>query len=93
MLSKDEIESIRKQYAGLYEGDTDFHELADQALLALYFAERERELTSLCATVYQVVGAADGPVEVLDNLLDAAYGRPLRHSTLAGLPWTPKGEK
>jgi hypothetical protein len=46
-------------------------------------------LRALCAAAYQVVGAADGPVEMLDNLSDAGNGDPLRHDPGAGLPWVP----
>lgn len=53
-------------------------------------AECERNhLRELCAAVYQAVGAADGPVEMLDNLNAAANGQPLPHKPGAGLPWAP----
>lgn len=52
-------------------------------------ARQIRQLRELCATAYQVVGAADGPVELLDNLSAAANGDPLPHDPMAGLPWTP----
>jgi len=42
----------------------------------------------LCATAYQVVGAASGPVELLDNLSAASNGECLPHDTSDGLPWT-----
>lgn len=45
-------------------------------------------LRKLCATAYQVVGAAYGPVELLDNLSSAASGEVLPHEPGAGLPWT-----
>jgi hypothetical protein len=47
------------------------------------------EHETLFATAYQVVGAADGPEQLLDNLAAAASGRPLPHDPGAGLPWTP----
>jgi hypothetical protein len=47
-----------------------------------------QELRELCATAYQVVGAASGPVELLDNLSAASNGECLPHNTSAGLPWT-----
>lgn len=47
------------------------------------------DLEELCAAAYQVVGAADGPVEMLDNLSAAASGNPLPHSPYAGIPWCP----
>ncbi len=54
-------------------------------------AERDA-LRSLCAAAYQVVGAVDGPLEMLDNLLAAANTMPLPHEPHAGLPWTPNAE-
>lgn len=42
----------------------------------------------LCAAAYQLVGAVDGPVEMLDNLNAAASGKFLQHDPYAGLPWT-----
>lgn len=45
-------------------------------------------LRKLCSAAYQVVGAADGPMEMIDNLFEAASGRSLRHDAMAGLPWT-----
>ena len=47
-----------------------------------------QELRELCATAYQVVGAASGPVELLENLSAASNGERLPHNTSAGLPWT-----
>lgn len=49
----------------------------------------EQSLRDLCAAAYQVVGVADGPVEMLDNLWAAAEGEPLPHDPGAGLPWSP----
>jgi hypothetical protein len=49
-------------------------------------------LRSLCAAAYQIVGAADGPVRMMDNLSAAASGLPLPHDPMAGLPWTPNAE-
>ena len=48
-----------------------------------------QSLRDLCAAAYQVVGVADGPVEMLDNLWAAAEGEPLPHDPGAGLPWSP----
>lgn len=48
-----------------------------------------QSLRDLCAAAYQVVGVADGPVEMLDNLWAAAEGKPLPHDPGAGLPWSP----
>ena len=48
------------------------------------------QLRELCAATYQVVGAADGPVEMLDNLSAAGNGEPLPHEPGAGLPWVPE---
>lgn len=45
-------------------------------------------LQSLCSAAYQVVSAANGPNEMLDNLSDAANGELPRHDPMAGLPWT-----
>lgn len=45
------------------------------------------QLRELCASAYQVVGAANGPVELLDNLTAAINGDPLPHDPSAGLPW------
>ncbi len=50
---------------------------------------KQHELQELCATAYQVVGAAGGPVELLDNLSAASVGTELPHNTEAGLPWMP----
>jgi hypothetical protein len=47
-----------------------------------------QQLRELCATAYQVVGAASGPVELLENLSAASNGECLPHNTSAGLPWT-----
>ena len=47
-----------------------------------------QSLRDLCAAAYQVVGVADGPVEMLDNLWAAAEGKPLPHDPGAGLPWS-----
>lgn len=52
-------------------------------------AEENRTLRLLCGAAYQAIGAADGPLEMLDNLADAANGHPLRHDPMAGLPWVP----
>jgi hypothetical protein len=49
----------------------------------------QQKLRELCATAYQVVGAAGGPVELLDNLYAASNGDELPHSPDAGLPWVP----
>lgn len=46
-------------------------------------------IRELCAAAYQVVGAADGPVEMLDNLSAAANGDPLPHHPMEGIPWVP----
>lgn len=55
--------------------------------------EREiHQLRSLCGAAYQVVGAADGPVEMLDNLSAAASDWRLPHDTSAGLPWVHKSD-
>lgn len=51
-------------------------------------AERDA-LRSLCAAAYQVMGAADGPSQMLDNLAAAASGDALPHDPGAGLPWAP----
>lgn len=63
------------------------------ALLAVAYIgqcnETIRQLRELCAAVYQVVGAVDGPVEMLNNLSAAACGQALPHDPGAGLPWTP----
>ena len=53
---------------------------------------KQQELQELCATAYQVVGAAGGPVELLDNLYAATNGDELPHSPDAGLPWVPAYE-
>lgn len=47
------------------------------------------DVRTLCATAYQVVGAAEGPVELLDNLSAAANGDSLPHAPDSGLPWMP----
>lgn len=47
-----------------------------------------QELRELCGAAYQVVGAASGPVELLENLFAASNGDILPHNTSAGLPWT-----
>jgi hypothetical protein len=47
------------------------------------------DLWLLCAAAYQVVGAADGPLEMLDNLSAAANGDPLPHHPMEGIPWVP----
>lgn len=49
----------------------------------------QQPLRDLCAAAYQVVGVAGGPVEMLDNLVAAADGKPLPHDPGAGLPWMP----
>lgn len=46
-----------------------------------------RMLRNPCAAAYQALGAVDDPVEMLDNLSDAANGHPLRHDPGAGLPF------
>jgi hypothetical protein len=51
--------------------------------------QRKQQLEELFATAYQVVGAAGGPVELLDNLYAATNGDELPHSPDAGLPWVP----
>lgn len=56
----------------------------------LEFLRENLQLKELAATAYQVVGAADGPVELLDNLSAAANGHPLPHDPEAGLGWCPK---
>lgn len=53
------------------------------------FGVPDESLRKLCAAAYQVVGAADGPVEMLDNLSAAGNGEPLPHKPGAGLPWVP----
>jgi hypothetical protein len=52
----------------------------------------KNQLRQLCAAAYQVVGAASGPLEMLDNLSAAANGENLPHETGAGLPWLPDQE-
>jgi hypothetical protein len=47
------------------------------------------QLRQLCAAAYQVVGAAWGPLDMLDNLSAAANGESLPHSVDDGLPWVP----
>lgn len=54
--------------------------------------QRKQQLEELFATAYQVVGAAGGPVELLDNLYAATNGDELPHSPDAGLPWVPAYE-
>ena len=79
------IDSLR---AALVEQDDDL----TAAWMAGAAAERKRaeqSLRDLCAAAYQVVGVADGPVEMLDNLVAAAEGEPLPHDPGAGLPWSP----
>lgn len=63
----------------------------DEARLDEADAEIEA-LRSLCAAAYQVVGAADGPTAMLDNLSAAASGKPLPHEPMAGLPWSGSAE-
>jgi hypothetical protein len=62
---------------------------AARAALAEPAPPAEGEVAELCATAYQFVGAANGPVELLDNLSAAANGEPLPHGPGAGVPWTP----
>ena len=45
------------------------------------------QLRALCAAAYQVAGACDASMEMLDNLWAAANGQPLPHDPLAGLPF------
>lgn len=81
----DAIAALR---AALVEQDDDL----TAAWMAGAAAERKRaeqSLRDLCAAAYQVVGVADGPVEMLDNLVAAAEGEPLPHDPGAGLPWSP----
>ena len=81
----DAIAALR---AALVEQDDDL----TAAWMAGAAAERKRaeqSLRDLCAAAYQVVGVADGPVEMLDNLWAAADGKPLPHDPGAGLPWSP----
>lgn len=59
-------------------------------LLSTAYQAVNQQLKELAATAYQVVGAADGPVELLDNLSAAANGHPLPHDPEAGLGWCPK---
>jgi hypothetical protein len=50
--------------------------------------EAERDAArQLCATAYQVAGAAGASVELLDNLSAAASGQPIPHDHGAGLPF------
>jgi hypothetical protein len=56
------------------------------AMTERIIAERDR-LRELCAAAYQVIGAADGPVQMLDNLSAGACGQPMPHEPMAGLPW------
>jgi hypothetical protein len=63
--------------------------LAARAALAQPEPPAEGDVAELCATAYQFVGAANGPVELLDNLFAAANGEPLPHGPGAGIPWTP----
>ena len=53
----------------------------------------ETQLRELCGAAYQALGAACGPVEMLDNLSAAASGVPMPHDPMAGLPWTPQADR
>lgn len=49
----------------------------------------DEQLIALLSAAYQVVGAANAPVELLDNLSAVIHGKPLPHDSGAGLPWAP----
>lgn len=66
--------------------DKALHEPTAESLAAIQDAAT-RPYRELCAEVYQIIGALDGPVNALDNLSDAANGRLLRHGCL--LPYNP----
>ena len=48
-------------------------------------------LKQLCAEAYQVVGALNGPVNLLDNLSAGAQGEPMPHKTV--LPYSQQRSK
>lgn len=74
----DYLEDAAQMARGFNNGKTWQEEIQDAAT---------RPYRELCAEVYQIVGALDGPANALDNLSDAANGRPLRHGCL--LPYNP----
>ena len=71
----------------------EFHSFANP-WVKLTEAELELEaIRELCSAAYHVLVAADGPVEMLDNLSAAAQGVPLPHSPMSGVPWVPATSK
>ena len=46
-----------------------------------FSANKIAALKQLCAEAYQVVGALNGPVNLLDNLSAGAQGKPIPHIT------------
>lgn len=50
-------------------------------------------LKQLCAEAYQVVGALNGPVNLLDNLSAGAQGEPMPHTTVLPFSQEVSGEK
>lgn len=79
------IAYLEKQNRELLRENQQLKELLSTAYQAVSQQRKE-----LFATALQVVGAADGPVELLENLSAAANGHPLPHDPEAGLGWCPK---
>lgn len=95
---KEEISAL-SQLVEAVESDPRTHYYNDRVDWALEKAHQvldDKELLQLrelCATAYQIVGVANGPVELLDNLSAAANGESLPHDPGAGLPWIPDNDR
>lgn len=61
--------------------------LAEREAQTTQLKARVETLETVCAEAYQLAGACGAPAKVLDNLSDAAQGRPIRHITF--LPISP----